>query len=61
MVKSPMPIRQCEVYSITGQRLLLMKDCGELFEIKVHELAPGSYLVRLTSENNIELKKFIKE
>ena len=61
MVKSQAPIRQCEVYSITGQCMLRQKDCGEMFEIKVSELLPGSYLIRLAAENFVEFRKFVKE
>ena len=61
VVKSPMAIRQCEVYSITGQCLLRMKDCGEMFEIQLGDFVTGSYLIRMTSDNFDELRKFIKE
>ena len=61
LVDSPMPIRQCEVYSITGQRLLVLEDCGENFEIQVRHLPAGSYLLRLTSDNAVQVREFIKK
>ena len=61
LVDSPMPIRQCEVYSITGQRLLVLEDCGENFEIQVRHLPAGSYLLRLTSDHAVQVREFIKK
>ena len=60
-VESPVPVRQCEVYSISGQRLLLLEDCGETFEIQVHHLPSGSYVIRLTSGNAVGFREFIKK
>ena len=60
VVESPTPVRQCEVYSITGQRVLLLEDCGERFEIQIQDFVQGSYLIRMTTENAVEIKKFVK-
>ena len=60
VVKSPMAIRQCEVYSITGQCLLRMKDCGEMFEIQLNDFVAGSYVVRLISDTSVQTKEFVK-
>ena len=61
MVKSQKPIRQCEVYSLTGQRLMYLENCGEAFEIWVQDLSAGSYMVRMTSDDTVKSMKVIKE
>ena len=61
LVESPMPIRQCEVYSVTGQRIMLLEDCGENFEVQVQHLPAGSYLLRLTSDHAVQVREFIKK
>ena len=60
-VESQAPIRRCEVYSITGQRVMQFEDCGEMFEIQVHHLTAGSYLIRMTSDNFVEIREFVKK
>ena len=59
-VESPLHIRQCEVYSITGQCLLQYKECGQMFEVQLPGLPAGSYLLRLTSDDHVEVREFIK-
>ena len=60
-VESPPSIRQCEVFSITGERVINLKDCGEMFEIPLHHLSMGCYLIRMTSGNYEKTMEFIKK
>ena len=59
-VESQLPIRQCEVYSINGGRLISLEKCGKKFEINVQHLPAGNYLIRLVSDRAVECRIFVK-
>ena len=61
IVESIGDIRQCEVYSITGQLLLSLTNCSERLEIPVEKLPAGTYLVRLVTDQFVKTSKFIKK
>ena len=60
-VESEYRIDSYAIYSITGS----MQRCHEagttVFDIDVHELPAGTYLIKLTSEGMVQTKRFVKE
>ena len=60
VVESEEPIRQCEVYTMTGVLLYSISDGSERIEIQVDHLPVGAYLIRLTSDGSTQTKCFIK-
>ena len=60
VVESNEFIRRCEVYSVNGALMVTMYECTETFEINVSEYAPGSYVIRLTSDKSVQTRSFVK-
>ncbi|MBI3501074.1 MAG: T9SS type A sorting domain-containing protein [Bacteroidetes bacterium] len=49
------------IYTVQGQLLLQQRLQQQQTEINVADYAPGIYVVKLKTENGIEIKKFVKE
>ena len=50
-----------EIYSINGALLAKQVNCSEKIEINVANYAFGTYMIRLTTDNGVEIRKFVKE
>ena len=60
MIRSQFTVRQYDVYSITGSLILSMTVDSDSFEVQVKDLAAGSYLIRLTSDDVVQTRRFVK-
>ncbi len=52
-------IQSITVYNIIGQIVLNKKVNSKNFVLKTHDLLPGNYLLKITSDNNTFTKKII--
>ena len=53
-------IEQLEVFSITGTKVYSQKGCDETLEINTANLPAGIYVIRMTTQNATEVKRFVK-
>ena len=60
MIRSQFAVRQYDVYSITGSLILSMTVDSDSFEVQVKDLPAGSYLIRLTSDDIVQTRRFVK-
>jgi hypothetical protein len=62
VVECPQPVRRCEIYSITGTLVRAIEEVNSLsLEIRVDNLSPGLYLIRITTEGYALTEKFVKQ
>ena len=61
VAKSLVAIRQCEVYSISGQLILSVTNCSDRLEVPVEGLHQGVYLVKMVTDKFVRTKKFVKK
>lgn len=52
-------IQSITVYNVIGQIVLNKKVNSKIFVLKTHDLLPGNYLLKITSDNNTFTKKII--
>jgi len=58
-IKSELPIKKVEIYSLTGALLLFDNNFSE--KISVSSLLKGTYLVKVYTDNGITVSKIVKE
>jgi hypothetical protein len=61
VAKSLVAIRQCEVYSISGQLILSVTNCSDRLEVPLEGLPQGVYLVKMVTDKFVRTKKFVKK
>ena len=61
IIESIGTIRQCEIYTLTGQLILSLTNSSERLEVPVEKLPQGAYLVRLVTDGFVKTNKFIKK
>ena len=54
-------IDHLEMFSITGMLVFSQKHCSDKVEIPMINLPAGTYVIRLTTQNAIEVRRFVKE
>ena len=50
-----------EVFSITGALVYCQKNCADKVEINMTDLPAGTYVIRLTTQNTTEIRRFVKK
>ena len=62
IVDCPQPIRQCDIFSITGTLVYSKAEVeGTKMEIEVGNLPLGLYLIRLVTDSGTLTEKFVKQ
>lgn len=61
MVQSGQIVHKCDVYTITGTLIISMTVDSDSFEVQMKDLPTGSYLIRMTMDNGVKTKRFVKE
>ncbi|WP_298238538.1 LamG-like jellyroll fold domain-containing protein [uncultured Algibacter sp.] len=56
--QTPSKVNSSEIYSITGQKLIDIKNASNN-QIDVKQLSTGIYILRLSSEDKVSTKKFV--
>ena len=60
-VEASEPVDLIEIYSITGALVYRQKDCSDRIEINVSNFSIGAYMIRLTTDSAVEMRRFVKE
>ena len=55
------PVKMFEVYTMNGVLVSKQTNCSDKIEINVESYAFGTYMIRLTTDNTVEIRKFVKE
>ena len=50
-----------EIYTVTGALVSKQSNCSNKIVVNVESFVPGTYMIRLTTDKTIEIRKFIKE
>ena len=53
-------IEQVEVFTITGAKVFSQKSFTEKVEINTTDLSAGTYIIRMTTKNASEVRRFVK-
>ena len=60
-IKATEAIEHLEVFSITGVKVLGMTSHNETLEINTSNLPAGIYVIRMTTQNATEVRRFVKK
>ena len=60
-VEASEPVNLFEIYSINGALVYSRKDCADRIEVYVSDFANGTYMIRLTTDTAVEVRRFVKE
>jgi len=60
-VEATEAIEHLEVFSITGAKVLGMTSHNETLEINTANLPAGIYVIRMTTQNATEIRRFVKK
>lgn len=52
---------QLDIFTITGAQVRSLNNCGNITVINVEDLSNGTYIIRLTKDNAVETRRFVKE
>lgn len=61
MIECKEVIRQCEVYSLTGELILSVGDATEKAGVSVATLPAGAYLIKIVTDNFTQTCRFVKK
>ncbi len=60
-IEASEPINTLEIYSINGALIYKRSNCSDKIEINVGSYANGTYMIRLTTDSTVEIRRFVKE
>ena len=60
-VEASEPVKMLEIYNINGALVYRQSDCTETTIINVDSYATGTYMIRLTTDNTVVIRRFVKE
>ena len=60
-VEATEAIDQIEVFNIAGAMVFSQKNCAEKVEINTTDLPAGTYVIRMTTQNTLEMRRFVKK
>ena len=60
-IEASEPINTIEIYNTNGALVSKRSNCSDKFEINVETYAPGTYMIRLTTDSTVEIRRFVKE
>ena len=60
-IEASEPVNMLEIYNINGALVYRQNDCSDKVEINVETYATGTYMVRLTTDSTVEVRRFVKE
>ena len=55
------PVKTLEVYTINGTLVSKQSNCSDMIEINVESYAIGTYMIRLTTDSAVEIRRFVKK
>ena len=60
-VEATEAIDHIEVFSLTGALVFSQKNCTEKVEINTTEMPAGAYVIRMTTQNTTEVRRFVRK
>jgi uncharacterized protein YjiK len=60
-VTTSQPVKKWEIFSASGTKLYSLDECAGMIELPVRHLAPGVYMIRMTTNNAVFTRKFVKK
>jgi hypothetical protein len=60
-IEASEPIKMLEIYTIDGALVSKQDYCSDKVVINVENYAIGTYMIRLTTDSAVEIRKFVKE
>lgn len=61
MVESEVIVNQYDIYNVAGELISSKAVGAKAFEMNVSELPAGTYIVKMTSDNMVETRRFVKK
>ena len=61
IVEASEPVNMLEIYNINGALVYRQNNCSDKVEINVETFATGTYMIRLTTDSAVEIRRFVKE
>ena len=61
IVRASEPVKTFEIFSINGVLVDRQSNCSDKIEINVEHYAHGTYMIRLTTDSAVEIRRFVKE
>lgn len=60
-IEASEPVNLLEIYNLNGALVYRQNDCSDKVEINVANYAIGTYMIRLTTDSAVEIRRFVKE
>ena len=60
-IEASEPVNMIEIYNTNGALIDKRTNCSDKFEISVETYASGTYMIRLTTDSAVEIRRFVKE
>ena len=60
-IEASEPIKMLEIYTIDGAFVSKQECCSDKIVINVENYASGTYMIRLTTDSAVEIRRFVKE
>ena len=60
-IKVSEPVNLLEIFTINGALVYRQNDCSDKVVINVEDYASGTYMIRLTTDSTVEIRRFVKE
>jgi hypothetical protein len=61
IIEASEPINKLEIYTLNGALVCTMDNCSDKIAINVDTYATGTYMIRLTTDSAVEIRRFVKE
>ncbi len=61
IVETSESVTLLEIFNINGALVYSQKNCSDRIEVQVQDFAFGTYMIRLTTNNAVEVRRFVKE
>ena len=60
-VETEEPVNLFEIYTINGALVYSEKNCSDRIEVDVQNFSIGTYIIRMTTDSAVMMKRFVKE
>ena len=60
-VEATETIDHIDIFNIAGAKVYSQKSCGNMVEIQTTSLPAGTYVIRMTTQNATEVRRFVKK
>ena len=60
-IEASEPVNTLEIFTISGALVSKQNNCSDKIVINVESYATGTYMIRLTTDSAVEIRRFVKE